>query len=80
MKIWLFYFEDLSKWIISNIELSNVIQVLDIGYGGGFNVKNLVELNKNWIIYGVDIFEEFYKIVINLNKKVINNGKVELFV
>ncbi|EAD5760309.1 class I SAM-dependent methyltransferase [Listeria monocytogenes] len=79
-KIWSSYFEDLSKWTISNTELSNVTQVLDIGYGGGSNVKNLAELNKNWTIYGVDISEESYKTATNLNKKAINNGKVELSV
>ncbi|MBC6118756.1 class I SAM-dependent methyltransferase [Listeria innocua] len=79
-KIWSSYFEDLSKWTISNTELSNVNHVLDIGYGGGSNVKNLAELNKNWTIYGVDISEESYKTATNLNKKAINNGKVELSV
>ncbi|MBC2140352.1 class I SAM-dependent methyltransferase [Listeria innocua] len=77
-KIWSSYFEDLSKWTISNTELSNVTHVLDIGYGGGSNVKNLAELNKNWTIYGVDISEESYKTATNLNKKAINNGKVKL--
>ncbi|MBF2405549.1 class I SAM-dependent methyltransferase [Listeria innocua] len=77
-KIWSSYFEDLSKWTISNTELSDVTHVLDIGYGGGSNVKNLAELNKNWTIYGVDISEESYKTATNLNKKAINNGKVKL--
>ncbi|EJE2822432.1 class I SAM-dependent methyltransferase [Listeria monocytogenes] len=77
-KIWSSYFEDLSKWTISNTELSNVNHVLDIGYGGGSNVKNLAELNKNWTIYGVDISEESYKTATKLNKKAINNGTVKL--
>ncbi|OET19962.1 methyltransferase [Listeria monocytogenes] len=77
-KIWSSYFEDLSKWTISNTELSNVNHVLDIGYGGGSNVKNLAELNKNWTIYGVDISEESYKTATNLNKKATNNGMVKL--
>ncbi|EAE2322848.1 class I SAM-dependent methyltransferase, partial [Listeria monocytogenes] len=71
-------FEDLSKWTISNTEMDDATNILDIGYGGGSNVKNLVELNKNVTIYGVDISKESYKTATNLNKKAINNGKVKL--
>ncbi|MCH5004528.1 class I SAM-dependent methyltransferase [Listeria monocytogenes] len=73
-KIWSSYFEDLSKWTISNTEMGDATNILDIGYG----VKNLVELNKNVTIYGVDISKESYKTATNLNKKAINNGKVKL--
>ncbi|MCD1658921.1 class I SAM-dependent methyltransferase [Listeria monocytogenes] len=77
-KIWSSYFKDLSKWTISNTEMGDATNILDIGYGGGSNVKNLVELNKNVTIYGVDISKESYKTATNLNKKAINNGKVKL--
>ncbi|TYV34091.1 class I SAM-dependent methyltransferase [Listeria monocytogenes] len=77
-KIWSSYFEDLSKWTISNTEMGDATNILDIGYGGGSNVKNLVELNENVTIYGVDISKESYKTATNLNKKAINNGKVKL--
>ncbi|EAE1813446.1 class I SAM-dependent methyltransferase [Listeria monocytogenes] len=77
-KIWSSYFEDLSKWTISNTEMGDATNILDIGYGGGSNVKNLVEINKNVTIYGVDISKESYKTATNLNKKAINNGKVKL--
>ncbi|EJS5927830.1 class I SAM-dependent methyltransferase [Listeria monocytogenes] len=77
-KIWSSYFEDVSKWTISNTEMGDATNILDIGYGGGSNVKNLVELNKNVTIYGVDISKESYKTATNLNKKAINNGKVKL--
>ncbi|EAF5295612.1 TPA: class I SAM-dependent methyltransferase [Listeria monocytogenes] len=77
-KIWSSYFEDLSKWTISNTEMGDATNILDIGYGGGSNVKNLVELNKNVTIYGGDISKESYKTATNLNKKAINNGKVKL--
>ncbi|EEO6565527.1 class I SAM-dependent methyltransferase [Listeria monocytogenes] len=77
-KIWSSYFEDLSKWTISNTEMGDATNILDSGYGGGSNVKNLVELNKNVTIYGVDISKESYKTATNLNKKAINNGKVKL--
>ncbi|HAO5598623.1 TPA: class I SAM-dependent methyltransferase [Listeria monocytogenes] len=79
-KIWSSYFEDLSKWTISNTEMGDATNILDIGYGGGSNVKNLVELNKNVTIYGVDISKESYKTATNLNKKAINNGKVKLLI
>ncbi|MBF2628888.1 class I SAM-dependent methyltransferase [Listeria marthii] len=77
-KIWSSYFTDLSKWTISNTEMNEPTNVLDIGYGGGSNVKNLVELNKNLTIYGVDISKESYKTATNLNKKAVNTGKVKL--
>ncbi|MDT0001839.1 class I SAM-dependent methyltransferase [Listeria cossartiae subsp. cayugensis] len=77
-KIWSSYFTDLSKWTISNTKMNEATNVLDIGYGGGSNVKNLVELNKNLTIYGVDISKESYKTATNLNKKAVNAGKVKL--
>ncbi|MBC2193337.1 class I SAM-dependent methyltransferase [Listeria sp. FSL L7-0229] len=77
-KIWSSYFADLSNWTISNTEMNDVTNVLDVGYGGGSNVKNLVELNKNITIYGVDISEESYKTATNVNKKAVNAGKVKL--
>ncbi|MDT0092241.1 class I SAM-dependent methyltransferase [Listeria marthii] len=77
-KIWSSYFTDLSKWTISNTEMNEATNVLDIGYGGGSNVKNLVELNKNLTIYGVDISKESYKTATTLNKKAVNAGKVKL--
>ncbi|MDT0015500.1 class I SAM-dependent methyltransferase [Listeria cossartiae] len=77
-KIWSSYFTDLSKWTISNTKMNEATNVLDIGYGGGSNVKNLVELNKNLTIYGVDISKESYKTATNLNKKAVNTGKVKL--
>ncbi|EKZ4842211.1 class I SAM-dependent methyltransferase [Listeria cossartiae subsp. cayugensis] len=77
-KIWSSYFADLSKWTISNTEMNEVTNVLDVGYGGGSNIKNLGELNQNITIYGVDISEESYKTATNLNKKAIDKGKVKL--
>ncbi|MBC2251065.1 class I SAM-dependent methyltransferase [Listeria sp. FSL L7-0123] len=77
-KIWSSYFADLSKWTISNTEMNEVTNVLDVGYGGGSNIKNLGELKQNITIYGVDISEESYKTATNLNKKAIDKGKVKL--
>ncbi|MBC2137130.1 class I SAM-dependent methyltransferase [Listeria innocua] len=79
-KIWSSYFEDLSKWTINNTEMAGVTTVLDVGYGGGSNVKNLVNLDQNLTIYGIDISKESYKTASALNKKAISDGKVKLTV
>lgn len=77
-KVWSSYFDDLSEWTINYTEVKDDSKVLDIGYGGGSNIKNLVNLNQSLDIYGVDISEESFKTASNLNKQAINNGYVKL--
>ncbi|WP_202622722.1 class I SAM-dependent methyltransferase [Candidatus Enterococcus huntleyi] len=77
-KIWASYFANLSGWTIENTKVKYDSNVLDVGYGGGSTIKNLVDLEQNMSIYGVDISEESYKTAVELNKEAINNGEVKL--
>jgi len=77
-QIWSSYFDDLSKWTIENTKIEENFKILEVGYGGGVNIKNLAESNKDLIIYGADISEESYKTASKLNKTFIDNGEVIL--
>lgn len=51
---------------------------MDVGYGGGSNIKNLVDLERNVSIYGVDVSEESYKTATDLNQEAVSDGEVML--
>ena len=60
-KIWSFYFKKLSLWAIKQTTISDNYRILEIGYGGGSTIKNLLALNKNLEIHGIDISKESYR-------------------
>ena len=54
-KIWTSYFKKLSLWTIKQTTIIDNSRVLEIGYGGGSTIKNLLALNKHLEIHGIDI-------------------------
>lgn len=77
-KIWSNYFEDLSQWSFSNIDLTEQNTILDVGFGGGANIKYIKEHNSASKVYGIDISEEAVKTATDLNQGYINLGEVIL--
>ena len=57
-KIWTSYFKKLSLWTIKQTTIIDNSRVLEIGYGGGSTIKNLLALNKHLEIHGIDISKE----------------------
>ncbi len=55
-KIWTSYFKKLSLWTIKQTTIIDNSRVLEIGYGGGSTIKNLLALNKHLEIHGIDIY------------------------
>ncbi len=49
-----------------------------LGYGGGSTIKNLLELDKNLDIHGIDISKESYQTARRVHSDAIENGSVNL--
>lgn len=77
-KIWSFYFKKLSLWAIKQTTISDNYRILEIGYGGGSTIKNLLDLNKNLEIHGIDISKESYRTAQRVHSDSIRKGSVQL--
>ena len=77
-KIWSFYFKKLSLWAIKQTTISDNYRILEIGYGGGSTIKNLLALNKNLEIHGIDISKESYRTAQRVHSNSIRKGSVQL--
>ena len=77
-KIWSFYFKKLSLWAIKQTTISDNYIILEIGYGGGSTIKNLLALNKNLEIHGIDISKESYRTAQRVHSDSIRKGSVQL--
>lgn len=78
IKIWSFYFKKLSLWAIKQTTISDNYRILEIGYGGGSTIKNLLALNKNLEIHGIDISKESYRTAQRVHSDSIRKGSVQL--
>ena len=77
-KIWSFYFKKLSLWAIKQITISDNYRILEIGYGGGSTIKNLLALNKHLEVHGIDISKESYRTAQRVHSDSIRKGSVQL--
>ena len=77
-KIWSFYFKKLSLWAIKQTTISDNYRILEIGYGGWSTIKNLLALNKNLEIHGIDISKESYRTAQRVHSDSIRKGSVQL--
>lgn len=77
-KLWSFYFKKLSLWAIKQTTISDNYRILEIGYGGGSTIKNLLALNKNLEIHGIDISKESYRTAQRVHSDSIRKGSVQL--
>lgn len=77
-KIWSFYFKKLSLWAIKQTTILDNYRILEIGYGGGSTIKNLLALNKNLEIHGIDISKESYRTAQRVHSDSIRKGSVQL--
>jgi ubiquinone/menaquinone biosynthesis C-methylase UbiE len=79
-RIWSNYFRDLAMWTFSLADLDEQDTILDVGFGGGANIKYIKEHNDDCIVYGIDISDEAVKTAADLNKKYVDSGEVVLSV
>ena len=77
-KIWSFYFKKLSLWAIKQTTISGNYRILEIGYGGGSTIKNLLALNKHLEVHGMDISKDSYRTAQRVHADSIRKGSVQL--
>ena len=77
-KIWSFYFKKLSLWAIKQTTISGNYRILEIGYGGGSTIKNLLALNKHLEVHGIDISKESYRTAQRVHSDSIRKSSVQL--
>lgn len=77
-KIWSNYFQDLSRWSLRGIDLAKPNTVLDVGFGGGANIKYIKEHSATSIVYGIDISEKALQTATKLNQTSIDAREVVL--
>ncbi|HKM34040.1 MAG TPA: class I SAM-dependent methyltransferase [Lachnospiraceae bacterium] len=77
-KIWSTYFQDLSKWSFTHVNLYEYGTILDVGFGGGSSIKYMKDQGTECIIYGVDISEESVKTATKENQTYVDSGEVIL--
>lgn len=59
----------MAKWAFTQLEVPDNSSVLDIGCGGGMNIKRLLKKCPKGHVFGVDISEESVRKSIAVNKK-----------
>lgn len=69
--------ECLAQWGISHIDISKDAKILDIGCGGGVNVKRFLKLSENKVC-GIDYSKLSVKKSCEINKSEIKSGRCEI--
>lgn len=69
--------EGLAQWSISHLDIHNDDIILDIGCGGGVNVKRFLEMTESKV-YGLDYSEIAVQKSTELNKNAIEEGRCEI--
>ncbi len=69
---------ELYKWGLEHVSLDTPKKILDIGYGGGQNIKNMRKIACDAKFWGIDYSDASYKRASEVNREAIAQGAVEL--
>ncbi|WP_407454105.1 class I SAM-dependent methyltransferase [Methanobrevibacter sp.] len=69
--------EGLAKWSLSHLEILKEDIILDIGCGGGVNIKRFLKMTENKV-YGIDYSELAVERSAKLNQSSIDVGRCEI--
>lgn len=69
--------ENLARWSVSHLDVSENDIILDIGCGGGVNVKRFLEMTANKV-FGLDYSTLSVERSVELNQKAIDEGRCEI--
>ena len=67
-----------TNWGLRHVEVGEDFTILDIGCGGGRTIGKLASMAREGKVYGVDISEDSVEVARNHNRKLVNEGKVEI--
>jgi len=68
----------LAEWGLSNIKLRADMKILDIGCGGGANIKNFAKVVTKGKVFGIDYSPASVEVSKEVNKEFINSGRGEI--
>lgn len=69
--------EALAQWSVSHLDITKEDTILDIGCGGGVNVKRFLEMTQN-MVCGIDYSELSVERSTKLNQAAIDEGRCEI--
>ena len=70
--------EELAIWGVSHLKINENDYILDIGCGGGVNLKRFANIAPNGKIYGIDYSDISVEKSLKLNENFISNGLVNV--
>lgn len=68
----------LRHWGMSHVSIEPDATILDVGCGGGKTIKELALSSPKGKVYGVDYSQDMLQLAQSVNKKLINEGRVEI--
>jgi ubiquinone/menaquinone biosynthesis C-methylase UbiE len=67
-----------AKWGLSHVDLGGAKKILDIGCGGGKNMKNMVKRAPEATVCGIDYSEASVEKSLRFNRKTVTAGRAEV--
>jgi ubiquinone/menaquinone biosynthesis C-methylase UbiE len=69
---------ELTTWGLSHVTIKSTFTILDVGFGGGKTINRLAEMVPEGKVYGIDYSPDMVEYAKKVNKKNVENGRVEL--
>ena len=69
---------ELHRWALEHVSLDTDKTILDVGFGGGQNIHNLLHLAHGAKVWGIDYSPASYQKCAELNQDAIRAGRLEL--
>lgn len=69
---------ELYKWGLEHVSMDTAQKILDIGYGGGQNIRNMRKIAPEARFWGIDYSDASYKKASEVNHEAIAEGMVHL--
>ena len=68
----------LADWGYTHMDISTKNSILDVGCGGGKNIKNFLKMNNLAKVYGIDYSEASVKMTKQMNSGAVKKGRLEV--
>jgi SAM-dependent methyltransferase len=69
---------ELTTWGLTHVTIEPNFTILDVGCGGGKTINRLAKLVPHGKVYGIDYSPDMLQYAQKVNKKYVENGKVEI--
>ena len=69
---------DSNKWVVSLLDIKDYDHVLEIGFGAGTAIKEILKIATNGHVSGIDISKLMVDQATSLNQKAVTEGRLDL--